>query len=62
MFVAVDIGMHELEKKGRADLLKIISLLRQDRGGMVQTQDQYLLIYKTLLAYSDFLKKAQQPD
>ena len=62
VFIAVDVGMHELEKKGRADLLKIVSLIRQDRGGMVQTKDQYLLIYKTLLAYSDFLKKAQQPD
>ena len=38
--------MQQLEEKGEVDVLKIVSTLRQDRGGMVQTKDQYLFLYQ----------------
>lgn len=38
--------MQQLDEKGEVDILKIVSTLRQDRGGMVQTKDQYLFLYQ----------------
>ena len=46
MFIGADIGMRELQEKQRVDVLDILISMRQDRGGMVQTRDQYVLLYK----------------
>ena len=46
MFIGAEIGMQQLEEKGEVDIIKIVSTLRQDRGGMVQTKDQYLFLYQ----------------
>lgn len=46
MFIAADIGMRELEDTKTVDVLKIVANLRQDRGGMVQTKEQYLFLHK----------------
>ena len=46
MFIGAEIGMQQLDEKGEVDILKIVSTLRQDRGGMVQTKDQYLFLYQ----------------
>ena len=46
MFIGTLVGMRELEEKNRVDLLSIISAMRQDRGGMVQTKDQYVFLHK----------------
>ena len=43
--MAVHVGMQDLEKSGRCDVLQTVSKLRLDRGGVVQTKDQYVLIY-----------------
>jgi len=46
VFIASDIGMKHLEENGMVDVLKIVSTIRQDRGGMVQTVSQYHFVYK----------------
>ena len=46
MFIGADLGMQQLEEEGQVDLLKIVATLRQDRGGMVQTRDQYIFLHK----------------
>jgi receptor-type tyrosine-protein phosphatase R len=46
VFIGAEIGMQQLDEKGEVDILKIVSTLRQDRGGMVQTKDQYLFLYQ----------------
>lgn len=46
VFIGAEIGMQQLEEKGEVDVLKIVSTLRQDRGGMVQTKDQYMFLYQ----------------
>eukprot|EP00116_Pleurobrachia_bachei_P005178 sb/3465440/ len=50
-FVAVNLGIEELEDTGRVDPLGYICQLRQDRGGMIQTLDQYVFVYRALHAY-----------
>ena len=49
VFISSDIGMKHLEENREVDILKIVSMLRQDRGGMVQTVSQYHFVYKVLL-------------
>ena len=46
VFIAADIGMKQLEENMTVDVLKIIATMRQDRGGMVQTKDQYVFLHK----------------
>lgn len=38
--------MRQLEETNKVDILQIVSILRQDRGGMVQTLSQYHFVYK----------------
>lgn len=49
VFIGADIGMKELEENETVDVLKILATLRQDRGGMVQTKEQYHFLHKVLL-------------
>ena len=37
-FCAIDMGMRQLDTERRVDILDIVCRLREDRGGMVQTQ------------------------
>lgn len=46
MFIAADIAMQQLDQEGEIDILQILSTLRQDRGGMVQTKEQYVFLHK----------------
>lgn len=46
VFIGADIGMRELEETQSIDVLKTVANLRQDRGGMVQTKDQYVFLHK----------------
>jgi len=46
VFICFDIGMRQLRETNEVDILQIASMLRQDRGGMVQTLSQYHFIYK----------------
>lgn len=38
--------MRELEECNHVDVLRIFHSMRQERGGMVQTKDQYVLLHK----------------
>lgn len=38
--------MQQLEETGEVDVLRIVSVMRQDRGGMVQTKEQYLFLHQ----------------
>ena len=49
VFIGADIGMQQLEDEGQVDILKTVATLRQDRGGMVQTKDQYVFLHKVRL-------------
>ena len=44
--IAADIAMQQLDKEGEVDLLQILSSLRQDRGGMIQTKEQYIFLHQ----------------
>ena len=46
MFIAADTGMRDMENENKVDVLRIVSSLRQDKGGMVQTKDQYVFLHK----------------
>ena len=45
--LAMDIGIQGiLQGDSKIDILRIVSTLRQDRPGMVQTKDQYRFIHQ----------------
>lgn len=46
VFIGADIGMQQLEEGGEVDVARIVSTMRQDRGGMVQTKDQYVFLHQ----------------
>lgn len=47
-FIAASIGIEQIKKEGLVDILKVVSLMRIERGGMVENESQYELIYNTL--------------
>jgi len=61
VFIGADIGMQQLEETGEVDVLRIVSVMRQDRGGMVQTKEQYLFLHQILLDYSHYLDQLKNP-
>lgn len=58
--LAIDVCMQELEDKHRVDVPRTVLRLRQDRGGAVQTKDQYAFIYEALYDYSARLAAQSQ--
>ena len=47
VLLAVDIGLQGiLQGDARIDVLRVVSTLRQDRAGLVQTKDQYRFIHQ----------------
>ncbi|XP_062513235.1 tyrosine-protein phosphatase non-receptor type 5-like [Corticium candelabrum] len=56
-FISIDIAIQQLKEDGYVDVLKILCRLRQDRGGMVQTCEQYEFIHRALLLYEQELEK-----
>ena len=38
--------MQQLDEDGEVDVLQILSSLRQDRGGMIQTKEQYVFLHQ----------------
>ncbi|NXT78082.1 PTN7 phosphatase, partial [Zapornia atra] len=51
-FIATRIGCQELQAKGEVDILGIVCRLRVDRGGMIQTSEQYQFLHHTLALYA----------
>ncbi|XP_067248509.1 tyrosine-protein phosphatase non-receptor type 5 [Chanodichthys erythropterus] len=47
-FIATTIGCRQLELEGVVDVLGIVCQLRTDRGGMIQTEEQYEFVHHAL--------------
>ncbi|XP_030329098.1 tyrosine-protein phosphatase non-receptor type 7 isoform X2 [Strigops habroptila] len=57
-FIATRIGCQQLKDKGEVDILGIVCRLRIDRGGMIQTSEQYQFLHHTLALYASELLEA----
>ena len=44
--------MTQLEKGGEVDIVKIVATMRQDRGGMVQTEQQYIFLHQVWIHWT----------
>uniref|UniRef100_A0A8C3WA92 protein-tyrosine-phosphatase n=1 Tax=Catagonus wagneri TaxID=51154 RepID=A0A8C3WA92_9CETA len=51
-FIATRIGCQQLKARGEVDILRIVCQLRLDRGGMIQTAEQYQFLHHTLALYA----------
>uniref|UniRef100_A0A7N8X6J5 protein-tyrosine-phosphatase n=1 Tax=Mastacembelus armatus TaxID=205130 RepID=A0A7N8X6J5_9TELE len=58
-FIASSIGCQQLRETGQVDVLETVCQLRLDRGGMIQTTEQYQFLYSTLAQYSSQLQHNQ---
>ncbi|XP_023572090.1 receptor-type tyrosine-protein phosphatase R isoform X2 [Octodon degus] len=54
-FIATTIGCQQLKEEGVVDVLSIVCQLRVDRGGMVQTSEQYEFVHHALCLYESRL-------
>ncbi|XP_016159646.1 PREDICTED: tyrosine-protein phosphatase non-receptor type 7 isoform X2 [Ficedula albicollis] len=54
-FIATRIGCQQLQQQGQVDVLGIVCRLRIDRGGMIQTSEQYQFLHHTLALYASQL-------
>ncbi|XP_040920540.1 tyrosine-protein phosphatase non-receptor type 7-like [Toxotes jaculatrix] len=59
-FIASSIGCQQLTETGQVDILETVCQLRLDRGGMIQTTEQYQFLYSTLAQYSSQLQHNQE--
>ncbi|CAF0907057.1 unnamed protein product [Didymodactylos carnosus] len=57
-FIALANGIKQLNKENVVDVVKILCQLRRDRGGMIQTNEQYQFLYQALSEYARTLGKA----
>ncbi|XP_023404029.1 tyrosine-protein phosphatase non-receptor type 7 isoform X1 [Loxodonta africana] len=60
-FIATRIGCQQLKARGEVDILGIVCQLRLDRGGMIQTTEQYQFLHHTLALYAAQLPKEPSP-
>lgn len=51
-FLALSNGIRQLNKERAVDIVRILCDLRRDRGGMIQTHDQYQFLYQALSEYA----------
>ncbi|XP_061590777.1 tyrosine-protein phosphatase non-receptor type 7-like [Cololabis saira] len=58
-FIASSIGCQQLRDSAQVDILEAVCQLRLDRGGMIQTTEQYQFLYSTLAQYSSQLQHNQ---
>ncbi|CAK6981854.1 tyrosine-protein phosphatase non-receptor type 7-like [Scomber scombrus] len=58
-FIASSIGCQQLRETAQVDILETVCQLRLDRGGMIQTTEQYQFLYTTLAQYSSQLQQNQ---
>lgn len=56
-FLALSIGIKQIDLNNLVDIVKIVCNLRIDRGGMIQTLEQYEFIYQVLAYYCVYYKK-----
>ena len=51
--ITCDIAIQEFETTRHVDIPKIVSKIRRDRAGCVQTKEQYTFIYKVSFVTAD---------
>lgn len=56
-FIASSVCCKQLRDTGAVDVLETVCQLRLDRGGMIQTSEQYQFLYCTLAQYSLLLQE-----
>jgi receptor-type tyrosine-protein phosphatase R len=56
-FIAISAGIKQIESENLIDVVQIVCRLRKDRGGMVQTLEQYEFIYQVLAYYCIYFKE-----
>ncbi|KAK0077944.1 hypothetical protein PV325_003254 [Microctonus aethiopoides] len=54
-FIAIATGMTQLSRDGNVDVLGILCQMRYDRGGMIQTAEQYEFVHKALCLFEQAL-------
>ncbi|XP_077450245.1 tyrosine-protein phosphatase non-receptor type 5 isoform X2 [Stigmatopora argus] len=54
-FIAASVGAEQLASEGAVDVLAITCQMRLDRGGMIQTAQQYEFVHRALAALQDGL-------
>ncbi|GAB1607980.1 receptortyrosineR-likeproteintype phosphatase non-receptor type 5-like [Argonauta hians] len=54
-FIAISIGIRQLREEHSVDILGIVCSMRMDRGGMIQTHEQYEFIHQALCEYEKIL-------
>uniref|UniRef100_UPI0037E7C1DA tyrosine-protein phosphatase non-receptor type 7-like isoform X1 n=2 Tax=Semicossyphus pulcher TaxID=241346 RepID=UPI0037E7C1DA len=59
-FIVSSIGCQQLRDTGEVDILETVCQLRLDRGGMIQTTEQYQFLYSTLAQYSSQFQHNQE--
>ncbi|CAF0964728.1 unnamed protein product [Adineta steineri] len=57
-FIALSNGIKQLDKEHTIDIVRILCDLRRDRGGMIQTNDQYQFVYQALSEYARTLQSS----
>lgn len=60
-FIATRIGCQQLKARGEVDILGIVCQLRLDRGGMIQTAEQYQFLHHTLALFAAQLPEEPSP-
>ncbi|XP_036091419.1 tyrosine-protein phosphatase non-receptor type 7 isoform X2 [Rousettus aegyptiacus] len=60
-FIATRIGCQQLKARGEVDILGIVCQLRLDRGGMIQTTEQYQFLHRALALYAAQLPGEPSP-
>lgn len=51
-YIALHNGIKQLRTEQTVDIVRILCDLRRDRGGMIQTNDQYQFVYQALSEYA----------
>lgn len=59
-FIASSICCHQLRQTAQVDILEAVCQLRLDRGGMIQTSEQYQFLYSTVAQFSAQLQEQNQ--
>ncbi|XP_033223987.1 tyrosine-protein phosphatase non-receptor type 5-like isoform X2 [Belonocnema kinseyi] len=54
-FIAIANGMTQLIRDGNVDILGILCQMRYDRGGMIQTAEQYEFVHRALCLFEETL-------
>ena len=58
-FIAALLALEQLEKTNEIDISRIVASIRRDRGGMVQTLEQFKFLHKLIIKKCDIERKEE---